>query len=84
MGAVTKGRPRVGMIAAGIVLALWVLLFLSGRGMLVWFTQPKENVGMLKCQYFTGTGVVERQFLYTKQAFLGRDSCPRFIELNPR
>jgi hypothetical protein len=84
MGAVTKGRPRIGMIAAGIVLALWVLLFLSGRGLLVWFTQPKDKVGMLKCQYFTGTNVVERQFLYTKQGFLGRDTCPRFIELDPR
>lgn len=60
----------------------WLGLFFSGRGMLVWFTQPRdEKVGMLKCEYFTGTGTVERQFLYTEQGFLGRDTCPRFIEL---
>jgi uncharacterized protein YodC (DUF2158 family) len=83
MGAVTKQPKRLGSIAAGIVLVLWVVLFFSGKGMLVWFTQPSDKVGMLKCQYFTGTGVVERQFLYTKQGFLGRDTCPRFIGLDP-
>ena len=82
MGAVTKQPGRIGMIAAGIGVALWLALFLSGRGMLVWFTEPNENVGMLKCQYFTGTSVVERQFLFTKQGFLGRDTCPRWIDLN--
>jgi hypothetical protein len=82
MGAVARPRRNIGFIAAGIVLALWLVLFFSGRGMLVWFTQPRENLGMLKCQYFTGTQVVERQFLYTKQGFLGRDNCPRFIDIN--
>jgi hypothetical protein len=83
MGAVTKQPTRLGLVAAGIVLVLWLALFFSGRGMLVWFTEPGQNVGMLKCQYFTGTSVVERQFLFTKQGFLGRDACPRFIDLNP-
>ena len=81
MGGVTKQGSNIGLIAAGIVLVLWVMLFLSGRGLLVWFAQPADKVGMLKCQYFTGTGVVERQYLYSKQGFLGRDTCPRFIEL---
>ena len=81
MGAVTKQPARIPLIAAGILLGLWLLLFFSGRGMLVWFTSPNENVGMLHCHYFTGTGVVERQFLYTKQGMLGRDTCPRFIDL---
>jgi hypothetical protein len=81
MGGVTKQGSNIGLIAAGIVLVLWVMLFLSGRGLLVWFAQPADKVGMLKCHYFTGTGVVERQFLYSKQGFLGRDTCPRFIEL---
>ena len=84
MGGVTKQPKNLGMIAAGIVLALWLVLFFSGHGILVWFTEPGEKVGMLKCQYFTGTNVVERQFLYTRQGMLGRDTCPRFIELNPK
>jgi uncharacterized protein YodC (DUF2158 family) len=49
---------------------------------LVWFVQPSDKrVGMLECHYFTGTGLVERQFLYSRQGFLGRESCPRFVEL---
>lgn len=72
---------HIGIITAAAVAALWLSLFFSGRGVLVWFTQPSEKVGMLKCQYFTGTGVVERQFLYAEGGFLGRETCPRFVEL---
>ena len=71
-------------LSAALIAALivgWLGLFFSGRGMLVWFTQPSDKVGMLKCEYFTGTGTIERQFLYSKQGFLGRDTCPRSIEL---
>lgn len=75
-------KQQAGTIAIVVLVVAWAALFFSGRGMLVWFTQPNENVGMLKCQYFTGTGVIERQFLYTKQGFLGRDTCPRFIDLS--
>ena len=69
-----------GALLAALVVG-WLGLFFSGRGMLVWFTQPSDKVGMLKCEYFTGTGIVERQFLYTQQGLFGRDTCPRFIEL---
>jgi len=81
MGGITQQRKNLGLIAAGIVLVLWLMLFFSGRGILVWFNQPGDKIGMLKCQYFTGTGVIERQFLYSKQGFLGRDTCPRTIDL---
>jgi hypothetical protein len=81
MGAVTKQPTQIGLVVAGIAFVLWLVLFFSGRGILVWFTQPNDRVGMLKCHYFTGTDLVERQFLYSKQGFLGRDTCPRVIEL---
>ena len=81
MGAVTSKRTTFAGIAAAVLVVAWLALFFSGRGIVVWFTQPKEKVGMLKCHYFTGTDIVERQFLYTKQGFLGRETCPRIIEL---
>ena len=69
-------------IAATLVVA-WLGLFVSSRGLLVWGSGPEgdRKVGMLKCQYFTGTGITERQFLYSEQGFLGRDTCPRFVNL---
>lgn len=72
---------KISLAAAVLLVVGWIMLFYSGRGLLVWFTEPNDKVGMLKCQYFTGTGVVERQFLFSKQGFLGRDTCPRTIEL---
>lgn len=75
-------KANLGLIAIAALALGWLVLFFSGRGLLVWFTQPSEKVGMLKCHYFTGTGLVERQFLYSKQGFLGRESCPRSIDLD--
>jgi hypothetical protein len=75
-----KAKHLSGILLATLVV-LWLALFFSGRGMLVWFTQPHEKLGMLRCHYFTGTGVVERQFLYTEHGVLGRDTCPRFVDL---
>jgi hypothetical protein len=52
-------------IVAGVLLALWLGLFFSNRGFLVWADKPDgdRKLGMMKCNYFTGTGMVERQFL---------------------
>jgi hypothetical protein len=70
-------------IVAGVALALWLALFFSNKGFLVWGDKPDDDrkVGMLKCQYFTGTGVIEKQFLYSDQGFLGRQACPRTVDL---
>jgi hypothetical protein len=75
-------KQKIGTLAIVALVVAWAALFFSGHGILVWFTQPNDKVGMLKCQYFTGTGVVERQFLYARQGFLGRDTCPRTIDLS--
>jgi hypothetical protein len=70
-------------IAVAVVAALWLVLFFSNKGLLVWSDKPDEDkkVGMLKCQYFTGTGFIEKQFLYSEQGFLGRQACPRTVDL---
>ena len=64
-----------------VLVAGWLALFFSGRGLLVWYTEPPEKVGMLKCHYFTGTDLIDRQFLYSEQGFLGRAACPRVLDL---
>jgi hypothetical protein len=70
-------------IAAAVVAALWLALFFSSKGFLVWGDKPDADrkVGMLKCHYFTGTGFIEKQFLYSDQGFLGRQACPRTVDL---
>ncbi|HUR41496.1 MAG TPA: YobH family protein [Verrucomicrobiae bacterium] len=72
---------KISLAATILLVAGWLALFFSGRGVLIWFTQPGEKVGMLHCHYFTGTEIVNRQFLYSQQGFLGRETCPRVVEL---
>jgi len=72
---------KSALAAAGAVLLVCLGLFFSGRGIVIWSSAPSEKLGILKCHYFTGFGVVDRQFLYTEQGLLGRETCPRFIEL---
>ena len=68
----------------GLAVVAWGLLFWSGNALLVWSTGPDNGraIGTLKCTYFSGGGFVKREFLYSKQGFLGRDTCPRSIELD--
>ena len=70
-------------IAGAIVAALWLALFFSSKGFLVWSDKPDsdQKLGMLECHYFTGTGFIERQFLYSEQGVLGRQACPRTVDL---
>lgn len=72
---------KIAIAAAGVILVSCLGLFFSSHGLLIGSSAPAEKVGMLKCHYFTGFGVVDRQFLYTEQGFLGRETCPRFVEL---
>ncbi len=69
-------------IVAAIVLAAWLALFFSNKGFLVWSDKPDDRkLAMMKCNYFTGTGIVEKQFLYSEEGFLGRQACPRTVDL---
>ena len=70
-------------IAGAIVVALWLALFFSSTGFLVWSDKPDgdQKLGMLECHYFTGTGFIEMQFLYSEQGVLGRQACPRTVDL---
>ena len=74
---------RTLFIVIAVVLGAWLVLFFSNKGLLVWGDKPDgdRKVGMMKCHYFTGTGVVEKQFLYSSEGFLGRQACPRTVDL---
>ncbi|MGQ0586613.1 MAG: YobH family protein [Gammaproteobacteria bacterium] len=78
----TQQQKKIGIVA-GILLAAWLALFFSNKGLLVWSDKPDGDakVGMMKCHYFTGTGTVEKQFLFSEQGFLGRQACPRTVDL---
>lgn len=73
---------KLSLLFIAALVSAWITLFFSGRGLVVWYTTPDGNAGMLECQYFTGVGLVERRFLYTKSGLLGRETCPRFVELD--
>jgi hypothetical protein len=72
---------KIALAAAAAVFVFCAGLFFSSHGLLVWSSAPAEKVGMLKCRYFTGFGMLDRQYLYTRQAVLGRDTCPRFVDI---
>ena len=76
-------QKRTLVILAAAVLGAWLALFFSNTGLLVYGDKPDgdRKVGMLKCHYFTGTGMVEKQFLYSSEGFLGRQACPRTVDL---
>lgn len=76
-------KGRIAVIAAAVVLGAWLVLVFSSKGVLVYGNAPDADrkVGMLKCKYFTGTGVIEKQFLYSDEGFLGRQVCPRTVDL---
>ena len=78
----TKQNKTIAIVA-GVALGAWLVLVFSNKGFLVWGDKPEgdRKVGMLKCHYFTGTGVIEKQFLYSDEGFLGRQVCPRTVDL---
>jgi len=78
----TKQNRTLAIIAA-VAGVLWLALFFSNKGFLVWGDKPDgdRKLGMMKCHYFTGTGMVERQFLYSEEGFLGKQACPRWVTL---
>jgi hypothetical protein len=76
-------QGKIVTITAAIVLGAWLTLVFSSKGLLVYGKAPDADrkVGMLKCKYFTGTGIIEKQFLYSDEGFLGRQVCPRTVDL---
>lgn len=70
-----------------LVLALilgWLVLYLSSRAVLVYWTtdlEPGGKTGTLHCTYFTGTSLFTRDYVYSSQGTIGYLVCPRLINL---
>jgi hypothetical protein len=79
----SRQRKQIAIIAGSVAALVWGALFLSNSAVLVWGSGPggDAKVGTLRCHYFTGTGFTERKFLYTETGVLGRETCPRWIDL---
>lgn len=69
----------------GILLLAWLILFFSSKAILIHSEAPKDTAdGLIKtitCTYFTGTGIFEKQYVYSGGGILvgivGRPGCPR-------
>jgi hypothetical protein len=63
----------------------WGALFLSSSAILVGSEiVPSQQAGgqsSLTCSYFTGTGLIERMFWYSKDGVMGKAACPRLVQL---
>jgi hypothetical protein len=76
------------VVALKIIFALlgvgWLVLFLSGYGMLLKSDQKRalgERQDHLVCSYFTATSMIEKTYWYSSNGTFGRASCPRLIRI---
>jgi hypothetical protein len=71
---------------SGGVLSVWLLLYLTASGVLVYSTGPYAGAGFgqkqIDCTYFHGTGLVTRTHLYASNGLIGKAVCPRLATLN--
>ena len=74
---------KIAVGVATLAAVAWAGLFFSSKAVLVWGSGPEGDavIGTLTCTYFTGTGLVERNSLYTEGGVVGRAACPRLIDL---
>lgn len=72
----------VGLLAFVSLGAAWAYIYLTTSGVLVGsqLSRPvSASQDVLKCSYFTGTSIIEKEFWYA--GAFGRDVCPRLIQL---
>lgn len=87
---------RAALLAGGCLVALCLVLLVTGRRVLVWETrvEPGQRYmtddwgdlgnaeqATLACRYFTGRAIKLRAMWYSPNNILGRDSCPFFDAL---
>ena len=77
-----KGKS-IGLVLVWTLIVVWALLFFTGSGVLIWASERDSSLGtMLECTYFTGTGVIKHDHLKTSIDVLGREVCPRIVDLD--
>jgi hypothetical protein len=85
---------RIGT-AAAVVSAAWLILILSGKGVLVsqemsqpgqpylvegWGDLGKAASPSLVCTYFIGTRLRKQVFWYSPNGMFGKADCPMFVD----
>ena len=90
------GTPlNISLIVVGIVIiGGWLGLYLTSKAILISQTGPVAPSGtaaivpgaeVLRCRYFTGSGIIEQEQLHTSggvvEKEVGKQSCPRMINL---
>ena len=63
----------------GVAGLCWLALLFSSRAVLV--SERIEDATLhqqLVCTYFTGSGTIEKEYLFSKSDRFGRAACPRW------
>jgi hypothetical protein len=63
----------------GIAGLAWLVLLFSSKGILVGERVEERTLHRrLVCTYFTGSGNVRKEYLYSETGTIGRAVCPRW------
>jgi len=68
----------------GIAGLAWLALLFSSQAILVGERVEKRLLHeKLICTYFTGSGTMRREYLYSERGTFGRAACPRWDTVRP-
>lgn len=77
---------QIMIFLSGGVTSVWLLLYLTASGILVYSTGPYAGAGLgqkqIDCTYFHGTGLVTKTHLYSSNGLIGKAVCPRLAMSN--
>ena len=70
--------------ALGIAGLAWLVLLFSGRAILVGERIEKHTLHQrIVCSYFSGSGTIHKEYLYSESGRFGRAACPRWEDVPP-
>lgn len=72
-------KPFLSLLFFCVLIAYAVLVFSSNA---VLYSENVEQgllLKNLKCNYFTGLGTMEKNYLYSENNTIGRSACPRTL-----
>jgi len=68
----------------GVAGLAWLVLLFSSKAILVSERVEERTFHeRLVCSYFTGSGTMRKEYLYTESGRLGRAACPRWETVRP-
>jgi hypothetical protein len=68
----------------GVAGLAWLVLLFSSRAVLVGERIEEHTLHeRIVCTYFTGSGTLRKQYLYSRSGNIGRAACPRWDTVRP-